>query len=102
MIDYKSSVYKNAKEKYEKAQEQGLAITINTLCQGTNEQGYLPDFKIDDWKNATLVIDEAESFVKYLIESGTIAENRQKAITALKELVQVVFEGNGKVILADA
>ena len=102
LIDYKSSVYKNAKEKYEKAQEQGLAITINTLCQGTNEQGYLPDFKIDDWKDATLVIDEAESFVKYLIESGTIAENRQKAITALRQLVQVVFEGNGKIILADA
>ncbi len=102
IVDYKAPHYKSASEKYEAAKKQGLAITINTLCQGTNEQGYLPDFKIDDWKDATLVIDETESFVKYLIESGTIAENRQKAITALKALVVAIYKAGGRIILADA
>ena len=102
LVDYKAQGYRNASEKYEDSKRQGLAITINTLCQGTNEQGYLPDFKIEDWKDATLVIDEAESFVKYLITSGTIAENRQKAITALKTLIESINKGNGRVILADA
>ena len=102
LVDYKAPNYRNAAEKYEAAKNQGLAITINTLCQGTNEQGYLPDFKIEDWENATLVIDEAESFVKYLIESVTIAENRQKAITALKALVRAIYKAGGRIILADA
>jgi hypothetical protein len=102
IVDYKAPHYRSASEKYEAAKKQGLAITINTLCQGTNEQGYLPDFKIDDWKDATLVIDETESFVKYLIESGTIAENRQKAITALKTLVVAIYKAGGRIILADA
>ena len=102
IVDYKAPHYRSASEKYEAAKKQGLAITINTLCQGTNEQGYLPDFKIDDWKDATLVIDETESFVKYLIESGTIAENRQKAITALKALVVAIYKAGGRIILADA
>jgi hypothetical protein len=102
LVDYKDPNFKSATEKYEAAKKIGLAITINTLCQGTNEQGYLPDFDIDNWKDATLVIDEAESFVKYLIESGTIAENRQKAIDSLRSLVRAVFKGEGRIILADA
>ena len=102
LVDYKSDQFKNSTEKYIKSREQGLAITINTLCQGTNEQGYLPEFQIDHWENATLVIDETESFVKYLMESGTIAETRQKAITALRKLIRAVYEAGGRIILADA
>jgi hypothetical protein len=102
LVDYKSDQFKNSTEKYKAAKEQGLAITINTLCQGTNEQGYLPEFNIDDWKDATLVIDETESFVKYLMESGTIAENRQNAITALRKLIQAIYKAGGRIILADA
>ena len=93
----------NAKDKYQSALVRGLAITANTLVQGGRDQaGYLPDFKIDDWAKARVVIDEAESFMKYLMESGTLVENRQGAIEYFIKLIKTVIAGGGQVILSDA
>lgn len=102
LVYYKDPQYLSALDKYLKGQENGLAVTINTLVQGSTDQGYLPDFQIDDWKDTTLFIDEAESFIKYLVESGTIAENRQKAIEAIRKTVRFVAGNGGRVVLADA
>lgn len=102
VVNYKATHYGTSSDKYFAALEQGLAVTINTLVQGTDEQGYLPDFKIEDWGDAVLVIDEVESFIKYLIESGTVEQNRQKAIVALIKLIRTIYNGGGQIILADA
>lgn len=102
LVYYKDPQYISALDKYLKGQDNGLAVTINTLVQGSTDQGYLPDFKIEDWIDTTLFIDEAESFIKYLVESGTIAENRQKAIEAIRKTAKFVTMNGGRVVLADA
>lgn len=102
LVYYKDSQFISSADKYMKGQNIGLAVTINTLVQGSTDQGYLPNFNIEDWWDTTLFIDETESFIKYLVESSTIAENRQKAIDSIRHLVKFVAANGGRIVLADA
>ena len=89
--------------RYERAKVKGLATTIDTLVQGGNSKaGYLPGFKTEDWLDACVVIDEAESFMKYLMESSTLADSRQAAIDFFIDLIGAISKNGGQIILSDA
>ena len=75
----------------------GYALCIDSLHPHAN-----PPFNPDEWREAVVIIDEAEQFLWHMLNSNTCEKNRVAIIQSFKELLQTAVGTGGKVILADA
>lgn len=99
----KQEIKDNRHTRYEEAKQKGLSITINTLTESALGKGYLGEvFRLEDWNNTLLIIDEIESFLTACLESGTINKSRQVALEQFKNIVQHVVRNGGQVLIMDA
>ncbi|MBD2667312.1 plasmid replication protein, CyRepA1 family [Richelia sinica] len=55
-----------------------------------------------DWKGAYLIIDELQQFIWHALSSKPCVSRRVELLKKLKELINVIVESDGKIIVADA
>ncbi len=75
----------------------GYALCIDSLHPHAN-----PPFNPDEWREALVIIDEAEQVLWHMLNSKTCQDNRVAIIDSFKQLLQTAVGTGGKVILADA
>ena len=75
----------------------GYALCIDSLHPHAN-----PSFNPDDWREALVVMDEAEQVIWHMLNSKTCRNNRTAIIESFKLLLQTAIGTGGKVFLADA
>ncbi|WP_036488281.1 plasmid replication protein, CyRepA1 family [Myxosarcina sp. GI1] len=75
----------------------GYALCFDSLHPHAN-----PSFDPDEWRGATIIIDEAEQAIWHLLDSSTCQHNRTAIIQSLKQLLITAVGTGGKVWLADA
>lgn len=59
-------------------------------------------FSPQEWRGATVIIDEIQQVIWHLLSSSTCQNERVIIIKTLQELLQTVIATNGKIIIADA
>ncbi|PSF35813.1 hypothetical protein C7H19_15420 [Aphanothece hegewaldii CCALA 016] len=91
-IDYRTEIYQSATK----------GIFGYTLCIDSLHPFANPKFNPQNWSDADLVLDEAEQAFWHLLNGETCKKNRVAILKTLKELIQVVISGDGKIYLADA
>ena len=75
----------------------GYALCIDSLHPHAN-----PPFNPDEWREALVIIDEAEQVFWHMLNSKTCQDNRVAIIDSLKQFLQTAVGTGGQVILADA
>ncbi len=75
----------------------GYALCIDSLHPHAN-----PPFNPDEWREAIVIIDEAEQVFWHTLNSKTCQDNRVAIIDSFKQLLQTAVGTGGQVILADA
>ncbi|WP_052055906.1 plasmid replication protein, CyRepA1 family [Myxosarcina sp. GI1] len=75
----------------------GYALCFDSLHPHAN-----PSFNPDEWRGATIIIDEAEQAIWHLLDSSTCQSNRTAIIQCFKQLLVTAVATGGKVWLADA
>ncbi|MDJ0633722.1 MAG: DUF3854 domain-containing protein [Xenococcaceae cyanobacterium MO_188.B29] len=75
----------------------GYALCIDSLHPHAN-----PPFNPDEWREALVIIDEAEQVFWHALDSDTCQNNRVAIIDSFKQLLQTAVGTGGRVILADA
>ena len=75
----------------------GYALCIDSLHPHAN-----PPFNPDEWREALVIIDEAEQVFWHTLDSDTCQNNRVAIIDSFKQLLQTAVGTGGQIILADA
>ncbi len=75
----------------------GYGLCIDSL----HSQSWVK-FNPQDWADSLIIIDEVEQVLWHGLNSDTCKQQRVSILKNLKELMQIVFSGKGKVIIADA
>lgn len=72
------------------------------LCIDSLHEKSQANFNPHDWQNAVIVIDEIEQVIWHCLNSETCTNNRVSILRCFKQLIQVVLEKKGKILVADA
>ncbi|MEM8779240.1 MAG: plasmid replication protein, CyRepA1 family [Cyanobacteria bacterium P01_G01_bin.49] len=72
------------------------------LCIDSLHENSQANFKVEDWQDALIIIDEVEQVIWHGLNSETCTHNRVSILKSLKTLMQTVLGGSGKVLIADA
>lgn len=56
----------------------------------------------NNWKGATVVIDEIESVIEHLLRGNTCRRRRGELLVKLETIIRTVLESGGRVVLMDA
>jgi hypothetical protein len=84
----------NPKQKYKLATEYTeIALVIDSLL-------YLINRSIDE--KLVLVIDEVKSFITHLLTSATLKENRHLILKQFEQILKLIYDNQGLIILSDA
>ncbi|WP_081942984.1 plasmid replication protein, CyRepA1 family [Myxosarcina sp. GI1] len=75
----------------------GYVLCFDSLHPNAN-----PAFNPDEWRGATVIIDEAEQAIWHLLDSSTCQHNRTAIIQSFTQLLMTAVGTGGKVWLADA
>lgn len=74
------------------------------LCVDSMHPGAAVPFRWEDWQDALVIIDEAESVIWHTLNSDTCADRRVAILNQIRNLLRAVLspEGSGQVMLSDA
>jgi hypothetical protein len=75
----------------------GFGMCVNSLHDKSKAK-----FNPQDWKGAILIIDEVCQFVWHVITDSNLRSERIKVLKTFKELLNVIINSGGKIIIADA
>ena len=75
----------------------GFALCIDSLHRDSKAQ-----FDPEDWKGASIIIDEAEQVFWHALSSHTMREKRTSVLETLEQLLKIALSSGGKLYLADA
>jgi hypothetical protein len=89
-IEYRTELTKEGRQL-------GYSLCVDSLHPHAN-----PPFKPHNWSGAILMLDEADQVIWHALNSPTCQFNRVAILETLKELVQNVIEGEGKIFVSDA
>ena len=91
-VDYRTEVYSSITQGV-----LGYSLCVDSLHPHAN-----PPFNPDEWREALVIIDEAEQVFWHMLDSDTCQNNRVAIIKSFKQLLQTAVGTGGKVYLADA
>jgi Domain of unknown function (DUF3854) len=72
------------------------------LCVDSLHPKSQAKFNPQQWAGATVILDEVEQILHHLLNSNTCKQYRALILTNLKQLLRLVVETGGKIIIADA
>jgi hypothetical protein len=72
------------------------------LCVDSLHPQSQAHFNPQEWKGAWVILDEVQQILWHLLSSSTCEDNRVAIVKTLQELLKLVIETGGKIILADA
>lgn len=100
------SIYevKEAKKQGREQAKADVAANGMGLCVASLHPLSQAQFKAEEWRNALIIIDEAEQVIWEMLNSATCRDNRVAIIRAFKTLMMGALspDTEGRVILADA
>jgi Domain of unknown function (DUF3854) len=73
-----------------------------SLCVDSLHSRSQARFNPNDWEGAIVVLDECEQVIQHMLNSPTCQQNRVAILQTFEQLMRVVGESEGTVILADA
>ncbi len=91
-LDYISDIHTSA---------QGGALGY-FLCVDSLHEHSQAQFKPEQWAGATVILDEVEQSLHHLLNSSTCKKYRALILNNLKQLLRLVVDTGGKIIIADA
>ena len=75
----------------------GYGLCIDSLHPNSQAR-----FNPENWEGATFIIDEAEQVINHLLNSSTCYKNRVAILKTLRQLLGVIVQSGGRIVLADA
>ncbi|MGK7941687.1 MAG: plasmid replication protein, CyRepA1 family [Crocosphaera sp.] len=75
----------------------GYGLCIDSLHETSQAK-----FKVSEWENALVIIDEVEQVIWHTLNSETCTHKRVAILRCLKTLIQTVLGSRGKLLVADA
>jgi hypothetical protein len=72
------------------------------LCVDSLHPQSQAHFNPQEWRGAWVILDEVQQILWHLLSSSTCKDNRVAIVKTLQELLKLVVETGGKIILADA